>query len=92
MHEDMDLLTFLLIAGRGRCKYVIKASEIEGVIDNWLYSMSGISREQRDLGGLTKRQKEKLADAANFLNRVAPMFVEEPEAGGDSPYQIDLNF
>ncbi|QEG35925.1 hypothetical protein [Bythopirellula goksoeyrii] len=90
MTVDSFLLSFLLTAGRGRCKYVIKAAEIEGVVDNWLYSFSGVTREQRDLGRLTKRQQEKLEQAADILNRFVPMFVEQPEDGSYSPHIIDM--
>ncbi|MBA3483219.1 MAG: hypothetical protein H0T51_15530 [Pirellulales bacterium] len=91
MSDDIFLFTLIMNAGRRGTHFALKADEVEGVVDNWLYYFSGISPERQKQGGFTKRRVEDLKLAASIINR-RPVFAEQSKGGPIVRYLVARNF
>jgi hypothetical protein len=91
MTEDVFLFSLVMNAAkrRGR-KFVLKATEAEGVVDKWLYLLSGVPPRLRKQSLITSSQRKSLELAADILNRL-PIYVEQPSDGSTSQYVVELN-
>lgn len=80
MVDDDFLFSLILNSGLRGTHFVLKADEVESVVDNWLYLLSGISPERQKQGGLSKRRVEELELLASVINKF-PVFVEQSNGG-----------
>ena len=87
MTEDAFLFSLILNAGRRGTHFVIKAEAVDGVVDNWLYLLSGIPPERQNHAGLTTRRVQSLALAARIIKQV-PVFTQRSSDGSITRYRV----
>ena len=91
MSDDMFLYTLISKAGRRGTHFPLKADAVEGVIDNWIYLLSGISPERQKQGGFTERRLVELDVTAGIINRL-PVFAEESCGGPVVRYFVERKY
>src|SRR5690606_22657163 len=91
MPDDEFLFWLITHAGRRGTHFALKTDEVEGVIDNWVYLLSGISPGRQKKGGFTKRRLEELELAASLINR-RPVFAEETSGGPVVRYIVERKY
>jgi hypothetical protein len=91
MVNDDFLFSLILNSGHRGRHFALKADEVDGVVDNWIYLLSGISPERQKQGGFTERRLVELDVTAGIINRL-PVFAEESSGGPIVRYFVERKY
>lgn len=91
MVDDDFLFSLILNSGHRGRHFALKADEVDGVVDNWIYLLSGISPERQKQGGFTERRLVELDVAAGIINRL-PVYAEESSGGPIVRYFVERTY
>ena len=91
MVDDDFLFSLIVNSGHRGRHFAIKADEVEGVVDNWIYLLTGITPERQKQGGFTERRLVELDVTAGIINRL-PVFAEESSGGPVVRYFVERKY
>lgn len=91
MIDDDFLFSLIVNSGHRGRHFALKADEVERVVDNWLYLLTGISPERQKQGGFTERRIVELEVSAGIINRL-PVFAEESSGGPVVRYFVERKY
>lgn len=91
MLDGNFLFSLILNSGHRGRPFVLKSDAVEGVVDNWIYLLTGISPERQKQGGFAERRLVELDVSAGIINRL-PVFAEETCGGPVVRYFVERKY